>query len=322
MYSPLEVGGSRSKIIVFQRITSYFKTDNNLRYNIIMFKKITKEPLVHFLIAGFFLFVYFNIFGTKSELENTISINKQTLLNFMQFQSKAFNTKVFDEKFERLSKEEKEQMIQNYVREEALYREAVKLGLDQNDFVIKRRIVQKMEFILDNFDESTVTIENDGIAAYFQQHQQRYFHPEQYTFTHIFFKNGDEDVGLKRATDFMKITEHQNLSATESLPYGNRFLYHRNYAEKDINFLKSQFGNTFITALQNMKANENKWQGPVPSDYGFHWLKITNKSTERIAKLAGIQSIVRADYLGYLKQQHKQQQIQKLVKEYDVLSYF
>ena len=283
-----------------------------------MLKKILKEPLLHFLIAGFFLFLYFNIFGIKNESENTISIDKNTLLNFMQFQSKAFNSDVFEEKFAELSEVEKQQMIQNYVQEEALYREAVKLGLDQNDFVIKRRIVQKMEFILDDFDETTIVIEKDSLEAYFQQHQQRYFQPEQYTFTHIFFKKGENENGLTQATDFMKTKAHQALSATESLPYGDRFLYHRNYAEKDANFLKSQFGNVFVEAITKFDKSD-EWQGPIPSDYGWHWVKIINKSKENYSKLADIQSVVKADYLGYLKKQHKQQQIQKVVEEYDVL---
>ncbi len=283
-----------------------------------MLKKITKEPLVHFLLAGFLLFVYFKISGRDSGLENTITINKETLLNFMQFQSKAFNKDVFDAKFEQFSETEKQQLLKNYIQEEALYREAVKLGLDQNDFVIKRRIVQKMEFILDDFDESLVTISQDSLQAYYQQHQQRYFQPAQYTFAHIFFKKGTNEAGLKRATAFMQSAKHQNLSTTESLPFGDRFLYHRNYAEKTSNFLESQFGTSFTQALAKMEATGTKWQGPIASDHGWHWIKLTHQSTPAFSELSAIQSTVRADYLGYLKQQHKQAQIERLIKDYRV----
>ncbi|MFK7980840.1 MAG: peptidyl-prolyl cis-trans isomerase [Saprospiraceae bacterium] len=283
-----------------------------------MFKKIIKEPLVHFLLAGFLLFVYFKITGGDSGLENTITINKEVMLNFMQFQSKAFNREVFDAKFAQFSEIEKQQLLKNYIQEEALYREAVKLGLDQNDFVIKRRIVQKMEFILNDFDESLITISQDSLLVYYQQHQQRYFQPEQYTFAHIFFKAGANESGLKRATAFMESAKHQNLSTTESLPFGDRFLYHRNYAEKTVNFLDSQFGVPFTQALAKMEATEHKWQGPIRSEHGWHWIKLVNQSTAGFSKLADIESIVKADYLGYLKQQHQQQQIERLLKEYNV----
>ena len=283
-----------------------------------MFKKIIKEPLLHFLLAGFLLFVYFKVYGGDSGLENTITINKETMLNFMQFQSKAFNKDVFEAKFEQFSEKEKQQLLKQYIQEEALYREAIKLGLDQNDFVIKRRIVQKMEFILDDFDESLVTISQDSLEAYYQQHQQRYFQPKQYTFAHIFFKKGTNEKSLKRANAFMQSTKHQKLSTTESLPFGDRFLYHRNYAEKTSGFLESQFGTSFTNALTKLEVTKTKWQGPILSDHGWHWVKLINKSAEGFSALPDIQSTVKADYLGYLKQQHKQQQIEQLIKEYKI----
>ena len=138
------------------------------------------------------------------------------------------------------SEKEKQQLIQNYVQEEALYREAVKLGLDQNDFVIKRRVIQKMEFMLNDFDEAAVSVSEDSLQAYYKQHKQRYFQPEQFTFTHIFFKNNNGQKALDKANAFMKLARHRNLSTAESLPFGDRFLYHRNYAEKDKQFLESQ----------------------------------------------------------------------------------
>lgn len=283
-----------------------------------MFKKIIKEPLVHFLFAGFLLFVYFSATGGDSGLENSITVNKVALLNFMQFQSKAFNEEVFEAKFAQFSDQEKQQLLKQYVQEEALYREAVKLGLDQNDFVIKRRIVQKMEFILDDFDESLVTISQDSLEAYYERYQQRYFQPAQFTFTHIYFKKDKKENGLKRAVDFMHSPKHQNLTITESLPYGDRFLYHRNYAEKTLNFLESQFGINFIQSLTKFETDDTKWQGPIPSDHGWHWVKLVNKSPAEIAGLDKITPTVKADYLGYLKRQHKQVQIDKLVQAYKV----
>lgn len=283
-----------------------------------MFQKITREPLVHFLFAGFLLFVYFKSCSTNSGAENEIVIQKEDLLNFMQYQSKAFNQTVFEDKWAQLSQKEKQQLIQRYGQEEVLYREAVKLGLDQNDFVIKRRIIQKMEFLLDDFDESAMTISKDSLQAYFQQHQQRYTQAPQYTFTHIFFKKEAQSDALKRAEDFLKIGIHRQLSATESLPYGDRFLYHRNYAEKTDDFIASQFGEVFTSALRAMSADKNKWQGPIASEHGQHLVKLLDKTEAVTPDLAEIHALVKADYLAYLKKQHKENQIQKLVDTYAI----
>lgn len=283
-----------------------------------MLNKFIKEPLVHFLFAGFLLFVYFKSCSSDSGFENQIIVNKQDLLTFMQYQSKAFNQDVFETKLDELSKSEKDQMIQNYIQDEVLYREALKLGLDQNDFVIKRRIIQKIEFILDDFDETTAVIEADSLIQYFNQHKDRYFQPAQFTFTHIFFKNNDGKNALKRANEFMKNPENQKLSSSESLKYGDRFLYHRNYAERTLSFLESQFGKNFTEKLAQIGADENSWQGPIESEHGQHWVKLTNKSTEVIPPFSEIKNTVKSDYMGDLKKQHKKAQIQKLIDEYEV----
>lgn len=284
-----------------------------------MFKQITQEPLVHFLFAGFLLFLYFDACTTTKGTDDTILVNKETLLDFMQFQSKAFNKTVFEEKFAQFSDKEKEKILEDYIKEEALYREAIKLGLNENDFVIKRRIVQKMEFLLDDFDESTVEILEDSLENYYQQHKHRYFQPEQYTFTHLFFKKSADQKGLEKANNFMKSAKHQQLTATASLPYGDRFLYHRNYAEKEVNFLESQFGNSFIKAIAELEADPSIWQGPIPSDYGWHWIKLIDKSVATYSKLTDIRATVKGDYLNYLKQKQQQQHIQELVEEYKVV---
>ena len=274
--------------------------------------------MVHFLAAGFLLFVYFKSCSNESGLENTIVINKQDLLNFMQYQSKAFNQEIFESKLEELSKTEKTQIIQNYVRDEVLYREALKLGLDQNDFVIKRRIIQKTEFILDDFDETTATIESESLIQYFNHHKDRYFQPAQFTFTHIFFKNTNRKNALERVISFMKNPSRQNLSTSESLKYGDRFLYHRNYSERSLGFLESQFGKSFTETLSKLKADENLWQGPIASEHGQHWVKLTRKAVGIVPEFSEIEKVVKSDYLNELKKRNKEDRIQKLIKEYEV----
>lgn len=283
-----------------------------------MLQKILKEPLIHFLFAGFLLFCYFRFYMPNYGTENTILVHKESLLNFMQFQSKAFNKAAFSDKLDQFSEKEKQQLIQNYVQDEALYREAVKLGLDQNDFVIKRRIIQKMEFILDDFDDSTISIQEDSLQAYYTKNQHRYFRAAQFTFTHIFFKNGSKPSAIEQASSFMDKAQHQKIAASESLQYGDRFLYHRNYSEKSIHFLENQFGKNFGTTLSTLSPNKTVWQGPIASEHGQHWVLLTDKSEAQVADLESIYSTVKSDYIGYLKKQHKQAQIDQLIEDYTV----
>lgn len=284
-----------------------------------MLKKISKEPLVHFLIAGFLLFIYFNFCSTKEFADNTIVINKTDLLDFMQFQSKAFNAKVFEEKLAQFSASEKQQLLDNYTRDEVLYRTALDLGLDQNDFVIKRRIIQKMEFILDDFDASTVEISEDSLRIYYKKHQDRYFRDAYYTFTHIFFHH--DKNGAERAKAFSQSLVNRQLTAAESLPHGDRFLYHRNYSEKTTNFLENQFGQKFTEALTMLDAKEKNWQGPIPSAHGYHLIKLLNKQEAALPEFSAVVTSVQTDYLNDLKKRHKEKQIQRLITQYKIIDH-
>ena len=283
-----------------------------------MLRKLLKEPLIHFLFAGFLLFCYFRSYSNDTGTGNTILVHKENLLNFMQFQSKAFNKDVFSDKLAQFSEKEKQQLIQNYIKDEALYREAVKLGLDQNDFVIKRRVIQKMEFILDDFDAPDLVVKEDSLQAYYEQNKQRYYQDAQFTFTHIFFKDRKEQAAIDQAIAFKNNSLHQKLSAAESLQYGDRFLYHRNYSEKTISFLDNQFGLDFGAALSTFSPNKTKWQGPISSEHGQHLILLVDKSNAQVPNLKNIYSTVKTDYIEHLKKQHKQQRIDQLIEDYQV----
>ena len=111
---------------------------------------------------------------------------------------------------------------------------------------------------------------------------------------------------------------HQKLSASESLKYGDRFLYHRNYAEKTSSFLESQFGTAFTQALSKLQPDETAWHGPIPSTHGQHWVQLSHKQEAKVPLLMDIKNVVKMDYLNHLKNQHKQKQVKKLVENYKV----
>ncbi len=281
-----------------------------------MLKKIIREPLIHFLVAGFFLFVYFRSCSTGLVREDTILVNEANILEFMQYQSKAFQEETFALKLAELPEVEKEQLVQQYIQDEVLYREAIKLGLDQNDYVLKRRIIQKMEFILDDFDTSEQEVVKDSIEAYFQREQARYFQAANFTFAHVFFKQGQQAEA--RAKAFMSDSQHQQLSVSASLKFGDRFLYHRNYAAKEGQFLESHFGTEFVGALEQLKMDETRWQGPISSEHGLHWVKLMHKEKAGVPPLSDIQQLVGRDYLDILRTSAKAQKIEDLIGEYTV----
>ena len=74
-----------------------------------------------------------------------------------------------------LSGEELERLVDDYVREDALHREAIALGVDKNDYIIKRRMIQSIEFITDGFVTAAVEISDDDVEAYLEANRDDYY---------------------------------------------------------------------------------------------------------------------------------------------------
>ena len=104
---------------------------------------LIKEPLVHFLAVGLGLFVLFEFVGGDDAAYDSkvINVDRDALLTFVQYRLRAFEPRIAAERLDGMSDEELDRLIGDYVREEALHREALALGMDKNDYIIKRRMI-------------------------------------------------------------------------------------------------------------------------------------------------------------------------------------
>lgn len=288
-----------------------------------MLKNIIREPLFHFLFAGFLLFLFFETCSSPSYLadEQTIVVDREALLTLMQYRSKAFQGDFFEQKFEQLSQAERQQLIADYVQEEALYREAKQLNLAENDYIIKRRMIQKVDFIYQNQIAQTAHFPEDSLRQYFKKHQKQYQRPALYTFSHIFYKVEKDDFSetLSKAKDFLPQANEQGIDFNQSLQYGERFLYHRHYVEKDLENIKSQFGERFGEQLDDLAVQENKWQGPLESEHGVHLVLLISRKAAETPSFEGLKSTILTDYQRLHEQKLKKDLIEDLIGQYRVV---
>ncbi|MCZ6589404.1 MAG: hypothetical protein O7B24_15825, partial [Alphaproteobacteria bacterium] len=129
-----------------------------------MLLKFVKDPLAHFLALGLGLFLLFAVLNPDEGGQDDpkqIRVDRDALLTLIQFRAKTFQPEMAEARLEALSQEQLQSLIDDYVREEALYREAISLGLDANDYIIKRRMIQKIDFITQGFADVTVQISDD-----------------------------------------------------------------------------------------------------------------------------------------------------------------
>ena len=108
-----------------------------------LFKKLIREPLVHFLLLGGLLFAFFEWQGGGSGPGSTrISITPGLVAHLATGFSKTWQRPPTDQELKGL--------IDEYVKEEIAAREATVMGLDRDDTVIRRRLRQKLEFLLED----------------------------------------------------------------------------------------------------------------------------------------------------------------------------
>ncbi len=288
-----------------------------------MIKNIIKQPLLHFLLIGLGLFLLYDFTGKESADESdlkTIVVDKDALLNFMQYRSKAFNRKEFEDRLDQTSGEKLRRLIDDYVREEVLHREALALNLDKDDYVIRRRLVQKLEFINQGFTDGSIDLNKNDIQRYFEGNSDAYYVKPYVTFTHIFFDN--ERHGREKAEELAKkqIEElNQNrVPFTKATMRGDRFLYHVNYVERTPEYVASHFGPEMTKAVFELEPSDSVWKGPFESPYGFHLVMVTANEAGRYPALEEIYERVKQDAQFAYTKEKTEKTIQDIIESYDI----
>lgn len=285
-------------------------------------KRLLREPLVHFLAIGVGLFVLFDLVAPEdSNLDSkTIVVDRDALLTFVQFRSKAFNPDVASARLDALSDAELTMLIDDYVREEALHREALALGMDQNDYVIKQRLIQSLQFITNGFVSAAVDVSDAEIAEYYEAHRDDYYVDSYATFTHVYFSSDRHGRERARQLAQSKLAELNDAPVpfSESTQHGERFLYNVNYVERTEDFIASHFGRAMAAAVFELEPDAGRWYGPFESAYGQHLVMLTKRIDGLYPPLEEIADAVREDALRIKLDEQNDRAVQAIVDTYDI----
>ena len=176
-------------------------------------------------------------------------------------------------------------LIEGYIREEILVREAVRLGLDDQDIIIRRRLAQKVEFFLGEVDPPE-TPDEAALQLYFEENIARYSQPVQLSFQHVFANSQDQANRLQ--------TDLQARSANWRA-LGQPIMLNREYASLAQADMVQLMGRAFSEALFE-QSQLNTWFGPVRSAYGWHLVKLTARSDKKVPRFANMVEKVANDW--------------------------
>lgn len=257
-------------------------------------KALTKDPLFHFIIAGLALFAALSA-ASPPERPAPIVVDEANLLRFIQYRSKAFDEKTARALAAAFTPEERARITRDYIREEALYREAKALNLDADDYVVRQRMVQKTEFLAEAM-ASYEPADKAAARAWHEAHADDYETPASATLTHVFFSSESrapaEAARLARAA--LDALNAASAGFGDAGAFGERFLFHRNYVDRTEDYIRSQLGDAVGDAVFGGAAT-GAWRGPFLSEYGAHLIFVAKVAPAQTPPFEAVAEAAQAD---------------------------
>jgi len=285
-----------------------------------LIRRILHEPLLHFALLGAAVFAaYLALHPTAASDERTIVVDRGHLLNFMQNRAKAFDRPHFAEVLDTMSPRALDDLIKDYVREEAMYREAKSLKLEDRDYVARRRLVQQLEIITRGFVADAKPLTDADLAKYYAAHKRDYAEPPAITFTHVFFdrsKHGDRTEALARAE--LAELNADKVPFDRAMGHGDRPLYGVNYVGETKQNVAGDLGQSFGDAVFGLKPEPGIWQGPFESKYGVELVMVTALTEGGAPPFAEVKDRVKADAGEADRKAKIDAAVESIVKSYKV----
>ena len=258
-----------------------------------------RKRIVIFLIVGFLIYLI-DLALNPDENNKDIYISDQELTSLIAAWKSQVGRDPTDEEIVKI--------INNLVEEEILYREALELGLDKEDRIIKRRLAQKITFL----KQETLT-ENPNqleLREFYEENKEKYFKKPNYSFTHLFFAKGAD-------SEARSIQALNDLLADKKPVDSDPYLLGKNFTEKTLEEIERNFGNGFTVGFDALELN--KWSGPFVSSFGHHLVLLRDYEEGFYPSFNELSDQILSDYLALIKENAVNRYINDVKSEYRVI---
>lgn len=208
-------------------------------------------------------------------------------------------------------------LIDVRVREEVLYREALAMGLDAGDTIVRRRMAQKMDFLAEDLSALREP-SRDELHAWFMTNSQQFASSPRASFCHRYFsfdQHGDKTRAIA-ADALAKIVAHP-ADATEVEGLGDPFMFQDTYTERTPDQVGNEFGGKFARSLFELRPNA--WSGPIESGFGWHLVFVDALDPGRVPEFEEVEAQVKAAWLAQKRAEFKLQAYTAMRSKYQVV---
>jgi hypothetical protein len=257
-------------------------------------KRLLREPLVHFLLIGV---VLFGLYSFTNSGRPATAPSKEIRLSLDEIRQL---TLLYQAQWRRLpTPQELERMVENKVQQEILYREALAMGLDKDDEIVKRRMAQKMQFLAEDVAAAREPTTAE-LKGWFEKNSAKFAQPPRLSFRHLYFSS---DRRGPRARDDAEQARAklagQPVDAKIASSLADPFMFQDFYRDRAPDYLAKEFGPPFALAVA--KLPPGSWQGPVESGFGWHLVFVDTLIPGRVPAFEEVEPDVKTAWLNEQK---------------------
>jgi hypothetical protein len=269
--------------------------------------RVLREPLVQFLLLGAGLFFLYQAVSPAPEAApSRIVVDAAQVARLAQ-------------QFERTwlrppTRAELGGLIEEHIDEEILYREALALGLEKNDLVIRRRLRQKMDFLNEDLGAQREPTDAE-LQTYLDAHPDKFAAPARASFIHVYLKR-ERDLGAARARA-EELRMRLEAGAIQAVEAGDATLLPRGLENASAREISSSFGEPFAAALDKVPAGAG-WRGPIETEYGLHLVNVSARDPGGPLPLSMVRSAVEREWGAARRAEAKARFYTALRKRYAV----
>lgn len=270
-------------------------------------KNVLKEPLLHFLLLGAVLFAL-NAWRDSTRpvavSSARIEVNAAVIERLRAAYERQFGQPP--------GVGEMREQVTAHIREEVLFREAVALGLDRDDTIVRRRLAQKMEFLANDIVRAAEPRDAE-LREFFEKNSSRYARTGRVSFRHVYFSTEKRGPNAESAAR-EGLVALKNGESDEAL--GDPFLHGFEFAEREPDDVVAAFGSDFAKQLEIQGIGE--WSGPFASSYGIHLVRVVARMQPSPMTFDAVRETVLRDFNEERRLAANRDIFEKLCRRYDV----
>jgi peptidyl-prolyl cis-trans isomerase C len=275
-------------------------------------KRWLREPLLHFLVIGVLLFVAYSFVGSR-----TVQRQNPNRIELTEDDLRQLDAGFTAHWLRHPTAQEMASLVDEKIREEVLYREALALGLDKEDTIVKRRLAQKMEFLAEDVSALREPQINE-LKDWFEKNSQRFALPSRIWFHHVYFsfdRKGEE--ASKAAARAYKELAGEPVDSAVATRVADPFMFQDYYADCTEDQVAKTFGSKFAKALFELPCGS--WQGPIESGLGWHLVWVDSMAPTRVPAFQEVQQAVKTEWQAEQSAESKRRAFAIMRARYEIV---